>query len=82
MAEHDYTPSPPAAQTPERSATREDFDQALSQAQIITDILGQLADGSISGTAKPCASLYAWLAEELEVRLERIEVADQTMRRA
>ncbi len=82
MADHDHTPSTPAALTPDRSATRDDFDQALSQAQVITEIIGQLADGAMSGTAKPCASLYAWLAEELEVRLERIEVADQTMRRA
>lgn len=82
MAEHDHTPIAPAALTPDRSATREDFDQALSQAQIITDIIGQLADHSIGGSGKPCASLFAWLADELDVRLERVEVADQTMRRA
>ncbi len=82
MAEHDHTSSPPAAQTPERSATREDFDEALSQAQLITDIIGQLADHSIGGSGKPCASLFAWLANELDARLERVEVADMTMRRA
>lgn len=82
MAEHDYTPSPPAAQTPERSAAREDFHEALSQAQIITDIIGQLADHSIGGTGKPCASLFAWLADELDARLERIELAGMTMRSA
>ncbi len=82
MAGHDHTPIAPAALTPDRSATREDFDQALSQAQVITDIIGQLADHSIGGSGKPCASLFAWLADELDARLERVEVADMTMRGA
>ncbi len=61
---------------------REDFHEALSQAQLITDIIGQLADYSIGGSGKPCASLFAWLADELDARLERVEVADMTMRGA
>ena len=68
--------------TPTMSATRDDFDQALSQACVIADIIGKLADASIGTAATPCASLFAWLAEELNARLERIEVADMTMRRA
>ncbi len=82
MANCDHIPSSPAVRPPDQSATRDDFDQALSQARVITDIIGQLADGAMGGTATPCASLYAWLAEELDARLKRIEVADQTMRRA
>ena len=75
MAEHAHSIS-----TPTVSAAREDFDQALTQAQVINGIIVHLADASISITAKPCFSLFAWLAEELEARLERIEVADMTMR--
>lgn len=68
--------------TPTTPATREDFDDALSQAHIITDIMGELTNAAISTTAKPCAALYDWLVDELKMRLDRIETADQTMRRA
>lgn len=81
MAEHDHTPTARAPLT-DQSATREDFDRAFSQARIITDIIAELANGAVGGSATTSDSLYSWLAEELEVRLERIEVADQTMRRA
>lgn len=58
----------------------EDFHQALSQAHIIADIISHLADVAISTQAQPCGSLYEWLVNELNSRLERVEiVADATM---
>ena len=66
--------STPASTVP---ATREDFDQALCQAQTIALIISYLADVS-----DPPNSAFGWLAEELNARLERIEVADMTMRSA
>jgi len=67
---------------PTARATRENFDQAFSDARIINDIIRRLANGDISSSDQTCASLYAWLAQELDARLERVEVADQTMRSA
>ena len=69
----DYACSTPASDVP---ATRDDFDEALSQAQTITLIISYLADVSAP------LSTIGWLAEELNARLERIEVADMTMRSA
>lgn len=74
MANHEYTPA--------SSATVEAFDEALSEANIITDIIGKLADGQIGGGVVSCASLYGWLADELSVRLERIEASGLTLRGA
>ena len=73
-----------ASNTPAPNAptARENFDQAFSDARIITDIIGNLADGDISSSVQACASLYAWLAQELDGRLDRVEVADQAMRSA
>jgi len=61
-------------------ATLEDFDQALCQAQIITLIISYLAD--VNGVGNTPQSAFGWLAEELNARLERIEVAEMTMRQA
>ena len=59
------------------AATRDDFDQALCQAQTITLIISYLAD--VNGVGNPSLATFAWLAEELNARVERIEVADITM---
>ena len=75
MAEHAH--SIPTSAAP---ATRDDFDQALCQAQTITLIMSYLAD--FSGIGGPSLGTFGWLAEELNARLERIEVADMTMRSA
>ncbi len=79
MAEHDHTPR---HRGEPKSATLEDFDEALMQAQIINDIIAMLAAGQIGEIAQPCGSLFDWLASELKGRLERIEVAGMTLRRA
>ena len=75
MAEHAHS-----IPTSSASATRDDFDEALTQAQIINDIIDRRSDASM-GTPEPCAALIGWLSDQLRARLERIEVADQTMRR-
>ncbi len=82
MASHDCNTCGSAAPEVGRAATVEAFDEALSEANIITDIIGKLSDGSIAGGVVSCASLYAWLADELSARLERIEVAGMTLREA
>ena len=69
MAEHASSIPKPAAS--------EDFDQALSEAQIINRIISYLAEVSTAPN-----SVFAWLAEELDARLERIEVADMALRSA
>lgn len=69
MAEHAYSIT--------ASAMQDDFDEALSEAHI----MGQLADAAISTTAAPSAALFDWPIDELQGRLERIEVADMTMRK-
>lgn len=76
MAEHAHS-----TPTPTVSATRDDFDQALCQAQTNTLIISYLAD--VNGIGNPSPATFGWLAEELNERLERIEeVADMTMRSA
>jgi len=82
MAEHDYTPSPPAAQTPDRSATHDDFDKALDEAQVVNRIIAAIAKGSLSDNQERYAGLYSWLSDYLHNTLERIELAGMTMRRA
>ena len=79
MANCAHTPSLAAA-PPDQSATRDDFDQALTQAQTITLIISYLAD--VNGIGNPSPATFGWLADELNERLERIEVADMTMRKA
>ena len=80
MAEHAHTTCAAAAPKAGYPATVEAFDDALSEANIITDIIGKLADGEIGGGIVSCASLYGWLADELSARLDRIEVAGMTLR--
>ncbi len=63
-------------------AERADFDRALCDANTITSIIERLADHQISGGVMPAPSHFIWLADELSARLERIEVADMTMRSA
>ncbi len=78
MAEHAHitSPNPPPA-------TLEDFDEALSEAQTIGDIIAHLALAEIGGHDTVEASVFDWLASELRARLERVEVAGNTlMRRA
>lgn len=77
MAEHaNSTPAPTAA------AAHDDFDRALCDANTITGIIDHLADHQMTGGVMPAPSHFAWLAEELYQRLERIEVAEMTMRSA
>lgn len=77
MAEHAHiTP------TSSTSATRDDFDRALCDANTITSIIDHLADHQMTGGVVPTPSHFIWLADELHQRLERIEVAEMTMRQA
>ncbi len=76
MANHAHT-TPASVQ-----ATRDDFDRALCDANTITSIIDHLADHQMSGGVVPSPSLLIWLADELSQRLERIEVAEMTMRQA
>ena len=52
MAERAFITRDPAAPA-NHSATVEGFDDALSEANIITDIIGKLADGQIGGGVVP-----------------------------
>ena len=76
MAEHAHITTTPSA-----PATRDAFDKALCDANIIAAIFCHLADGEINEAGRPGASLYGWLASELKERLEAIELANMAMRR-
>ncbi len=80
MANCDCNPPARCAQ-PERSASLEDFDEALSEAHFIGRIIGHLALAEIGGHGKIDASAFDWLADELGGRLERIDAARKTLLR-
>ena len=79
MANLDHTPEHRAAPRPERSATRDDFHEALSEAQLIGEMIGLLAGAEIGGQGEVDPSMFDWLATELGARLERVEAAGSTL---
>ena len=76
MSQAENLHTTPACAAP---TAHEEFDQALVQAQTITLIISFLAD--VNGVGNTPLSAFGWLAEELNARLERIEVADMAMER-
>lgn len=61
-------------------ATIGDFDRALSDVRTIAGIVKLLAFSELETTTQVDGAAYAWLADELDARLERVEVAGMTMR--
>lgn len=53
---------------------RDDLEEAFSQAWTVAAIIRTLAQGELEIPHRPSASLYAFLADELDARFERIEV--------
>lgn len=78
QADNDFSTHAPSE--PDRSATFEGLQEAVSQARIISDVIELLGEATLNSTIAPSGAAYVWLATELDRRLELVEDAAWKLR--